>query len=98
MLYIIVAVALLAARALSDNLGQCTFFLYKGCAGGTSIQDLPVNFPGYSSFRCNTDVKACYPNTCEHCEKVNAGDCANKDTVDADDKVRNFVCFLSHVN
>ncbi|CAO1626759.1 unnamed protein product [Parajaminaea phylloscopi] len=85
---------LMAACALAA--GQCTFYSQKGCSGSTSLQNLPLAFfPAYSSFRCDSNVKACYPrNTCDTCASVSAGSCGDKSTVDKDQKVQNYVCFL----
>ncbi|CAO1626751.1 unnamed protein product [Parajaminaea phylloscopi] len=85
----------LVLLAASTRASQCTFYLNKGCSGGTSVQPLPINyFPAYSSFSCDMKVNACYDTGCGLCNPYDAGGCNDKSTKDDDGKDVNYVCFL----
>ncbi|CAO1626743.1 unnamed protein product [Parajaminaea phylloscopi] len=83
----------LVVLATSAWAGQCTFYQFQGCSGSISIQNLPLsNFPAYSSFKCNSDVHACYSG-CSKCNPIDAGSCNDKTTADDDGNPVNYSCF-----
>ncbi|CAO1626755.1 unnamed protein product [Parajaminaea phylloscopi] len=91
--------ALSPALALAEYAGQCTFYAQESCGGSTNIQNIPIsNFPAYSSFKCNTPVRACWDSDCVQCKDFGADGCNSKSFRDADQAVVNFICFTPHLS